>query len=282
MSHQIHYIDSQYRLEGSTTDFTHPIQIPRFHNRLSLYAFTIPKSYYLINTGSNIFTLTDQSNSTVYTITIPVGNYSIAEMISQLNSLLSSPNNLHIVVSFNSKIGKIVWTTGSNKHYTSSFNSKLRKIFGLNENPVFIHSNPSYVGANVCNFQPLNTVSILCDVVKSQPFGESSTLLHQVYVNLQSDFSYIFYENQHPQETGKPLTLDTTNNDINYHKIRIQILDEDEKSLDVNGLELDLQLYSYYQPDSPVDVMTYNLIRDYIVYKKQIDERKDLTGENNL
>ena len=276
---QIHYIDSQYKIDGvSTTDFTHAVQIPRSHNRMSLYAITIPKSYYLINQPLNTFTLTDQSNMTVYTITIPIGNYSINEMINMLNTLLSNPQT-HIVVSFNARIGKMTWTTGSNRHYSSSFNTKLRKIFGFNENPEFIHSNPPYTGANICNFQPLNTISVICDAVNSQPFGETSSLLHQVYVNLQSDFSYIFYENTHPTDTGKRLILDTSSNELNYYKVRIQLLDEDELPLSVNGLDIDLQLYTYYEPSSPPDIMLYNMIRDYISYRTKMDERKSI--ENN-
>lgn len=275
-SPMLHYYDSAYRENKSepSTDFHTIINIPQGHNRMSLMNISIPKSYYLIRSGFNTFTLTDQNTLVVYTITIPVGNYSISELITQLNTLLSTPTNLHITLSFIPLNGKIRWTTGSNRHYVGSFNMYLMRVFGWStDTKTFIHSNPSVDSENVVNFQSLQSITMTCNIVKSNPYDYQGGILHQILVNSGIDFSYITFETPHPEALSKDIIVDTSAH-VTPVPVRFSLLDDLEKPLDLNGLDVLFQIYTYYEPTTNLPLTQYNLFRDWFAYQIRMEEER--------
>lgn len=92
-SKRLLYIDSHARLSGTHNNFTYQLDYKGEVYDYCVLQASIPKSYWLIQSGQNTFTLDEISNQV--TITIPVGNYSRSSFAYQLQYQLNtdSPND---------------------------------------------------------------------------------------------------------------------------------------------------------------------------------------------
>jgi hypothetical protein len=132
------YINSRNRESGTDENFTYNVQFPQgfdFTHVVCLNAL-IPKSYYLIQVGSNTFTL--QENNTTVLITIPVGSYLLSAFQTTIGVLLTnaSPNGLTYTLTYPALSGTDTgkWTfTQTNGTIVSSliFDSHLFEPFGF-------------------------------------------------------------------------------------------------------------------------------------------------------
>ena len=104
---------------------------------VSLISSNVPKSQYLINTSNNVLNFID-SNSTTYEIKIPIGNYTIGELTTQIqNSMNASGTTDTYVVSFDSKTNKVTISTTGNFQLlfnggTEKYNDSERNIYKEN------------------------------------------------------------------------------------------------------------------------------------------------------
>lgn len=104
---------------------------------VSLISSNIPKSQYLINTSNNILNFID-TNSNTYEVFLPVGNYTIDELTTQIqNSMNSSGTSDTYTVTNNSKTNKITISTISNFQLlfnggTEKYNDSERNIYKQN------------------------------------------------------------------------------------------------------------------------------------------------------
>jgi hypothetical protein len=130
-------LDSQFRqptggVESSSTDYTLDLSEP-LNNVLSLrlYSVQIPYTWYSVDVyyGNTCFWIIIDENTTV-TISVPSGNYSPTQFVSELNSCFSSKGftNLTIPgtitpVSFNSNNGKITINLYNYKYNGITFNT---------------------------------------------------------------------------------------------------------------------------------------------------------------
>lgn len=118
-------INSKFRNDGTSTNFN--IELPyQIHQvtSLTLNSVTIPfQSYYSINSNNQYFLLSIKLGTTYETaeITVPVGNYTPDEFISELNSLLVLIES-HFVVSINS-ISNIITIANTSYDFTLNFYS---------------------------------------------------------------------------------------------------------------------------------------------------------------
>src|SRR6185312_10323063 len=91
---RIFYINSRDRTSGTDGNFSAIVQIPQTQafDSVVVLDVLIPKSYYLVQTNQNTFTL--QEGSQQATVTIPVGNYNRNNFQSVLQTQLraASPN----------------------------------------------------------------------------------------------------------------------------------------------------------------------------------------------
>jgi hypothetical protein len=130
-------LDSQFRqptggVESSSTDYTLDLSEP-LNNVLSLrlYSVQIPYTWYSVDVyyGNTCFWIIIDENTTV-TISVPSGNYSTTQFVTELNSCFSSKGftNLTIPgtitpVSFNSNNGKITINLYNYKYNGITFNT---------------------------------------------------------------------------------------------------------------------------------------------------------------
>jgi len=130
-------LDSQFRqptggVESSSTDYTLDLSEP-LNNVLSLrlYSVQIPYTWYSVDVyyGNTCFWIIIDENTTV-TISVPSGNYTPTQFVTELNSCFSSKGftNLTIPgtitpVSFNSNNGKITINLYNYKYNGITFNT---------------------------------------------------------------------------------------------------------------------------------------------------------------
>tara|TARA_R110000751_G_scaffold5205_1_gene24200 strand:- start:1055 stop:1795 length:741 start_codon:yes stop_codon:yes gene_type:complete len=97
---------------GVDTDITFAITPPLttsdfFNFTLTLESAEIPISFYNVNSSNNTFTYHLISSGVESTITIPVKNYSATQLLTVLNSLLSS---LSVAVTYDEQINRYTFT----------------------------------------------------------------------------------------------------------------------------------------------------------------------------
>lgn len=139
------YIKEDYLLIDSRD--RNPIDYPNTNNyqvdlteeyreilSVTLISSNIPKSQYLINNSNNVLDFID-STSTTYSIQIPVGNYTISELTTQIQTSMNASGTTDVYnVTSNSKTNKITIATASNFQLlfnggTEKYNNSERNIY---------------------------------------------------------------------------------------------------------------------------------------------------------
>jgi hypothetical protein len=111
---RLFYIDSHNRINGTHSDFLYQLDYKdEDYDYCVVLQASIPKSYYLVQSGQNFFTL--EENGMPVNITIPIGNYSRMSFQTCLQSLLnsSSPNHWTYSISITNSL-----TTGDTGLFT--------------------------------------------------------------------------------------------------------------------------------------------------------------------
>ena len=131
---QIYYVNSTYKITETDSSFSYQIQLPpnSEFNIVTCLAASIPKSFYTIETGFNVFQLNE---GTTINITLSVGNYNRKTLASTVATLLTnaSPNKWTYTVTYPN-----VATTADTGFYTFS-------IVGATFQPSFTFANSSVV-----------------------------------------------------------------------------------------------------------------------------------------
>ena len=98
---QIYYVNSIYKITGMDSCFSYQIQLPSNSefNRVTCLAASIPKSFYTIKTGFNVFQLNKGTN---IDIKLSVGNYNRKTLAFKVATLLTnaSPNKWTYTVTY--------------------------------------------------------------------------------------------------------------------------------------------------------------------------------------
>ena len=121
------------------------------HSRIQLIACQMPRSFYTINTNNNRLFYT--VSSTIFSITIPFGNYNAFNLISTMTPLFTA--NGHSITMVISRItGKITYTGTTN--FTFNFtNTTANRILGFPAT-----TNTASVSNILISPYPLNLIGI--------------------------------------------------------------------------------------------------------------------------
>jgi len=229
------YINSTDRESGNSSNFSiniaSQIRYPNNYDRVTLLGVNIPKSYYLINSTNNTFTITE--NSVVKTITIPNGNYSLSTMVSALQTLITAACSFIYVVSSSTLTGKITFTVSSNigQPYFNFSTNNLYRVLGFDKS-IYQMSANVLTSVNVVNFQLTNVIRIYCNIAEKN-------LLATVLPNV-SDYSSIIFTEYTPTFTSKICTA------TNISIVQLTLIDAlTSTQLDLNGLDWACKLAIY-------------------------------------
>lgn len=248
------YIESNQRLSGSSHDFLIIYETPsntEFDSMCCISA-SIPKSFYMVDSGFNTFQISEDGGSTFVTITAPVGNYNVNSFITTMVGLMKPPNttNTYTITYPNAltsaDTGKFTFaTTGvlANQpifRFINKFGFNVQMGFGIsNTNPSqntdYTFTANSLTSTNVINMQPSKEIYISCDSVND---GFSNILQNIPNDNVPSMGVATYFQNS-VEANSKPYTKGKDN------IFRFRIIDEYLDDINLNGLDWTGQFLLY-------------------------------------
>lgn len=244
------YLNTQDRSSGSHSKAR--FKIEKFgevdftkYDRVSLSQASIPRSFYTLRTGLNTFTL-DEDGSTA-TVSIPVGNYSERAFRSVGKTELdnASPNGASYTISYNSsttttETGKFAFTTSYGGVVKFIFpdknNGLVHQLMGFDENSTNTFSGGALNSSNHIDFRPESNLLVHCDIVSNPIQNTSSAILQAVIAGQTQSSGVIAYMSPNIVMSSKPIEHH------NFDSIEIQLTDENNNSIETNGINLFYEL----------------------------------------
>ncbi len=259
LSKDIVYVSSKNRILGTSSNFiinlSNQIKLPNQYDRLTLLSFSCPKSYYLINSSNNTFTVDE--NGVVSTITLPVGNYSFTTMTTQLaTSLTGLTNSYTITTSYLTGKFRFVATPAAVQPIFTFGASSPYAVLGFDASSTNTFSAGVLDSTNVVNFQLTNTIQLMSNIV------EKSLLATIIPDNV--DFSTLSYNEVNSIFASK-LLLGTNITNANFYLVD----GITGQVIDLNGLDFAFKFCIYKQNDYYRTLLNDKKIK---LLEKQLDE----------
>ena len=263
------FVDSDYNTGGRTGDFNYTIDLPSSHDfdSVVLLQGSFPKSYYVVRSGHNSFTLTEGVSSA--TITLTAGNYTMAAFRTALQAALiaNSPSGYTYAVtmpSFNLAVntGKLTYGVTGNGGTQPSFffptSSLLYHQMGFDYNSTNTFAASSLISTNVCNFNTVRGLIVKADCVEgegvSTPIG--SNVLQEILSFNTYDFSNIGFANPAAEYSAKRLKKGTGKT------FNFKITDLDDNVLEFNGQSCNFTL-AFFKRDNYNELAARDLKMKY-------------------
>lgn len=251
------FIDSDNRLTGTSSNFTHSIKLPGNvqYDHVALLQGSFPKSYYLVQSGNNTFTLTEGKSSA--TVTIPAGNYSMNSFrtVLQANMTSASPTSYVYAVSqpataTAASTGKYTYTVTGNGavqpviSFPTSSTLYLQMGFDSTSSNAFVAS--TLTSTNVVNFNSTIGMIVKSDIVDAanSDGGHGSGVLQEVFSFNTSDFSNIGFSNMNVLFSAKRLKGGTLPMSAQF-----TITDTDDRIINFNGGSVNFSLVFFRKDD---------------------------------
>lgn len=247
---QIFYVNSARRLGGISSNFHYYLNIDptEQYDRVVVLAASIPKSYYLIDSSHNQFSLKEDVSQ--ITITFPTGNYTRRSLATTLTTLLNdnSPNGYTYAITYTNigsgnDDGKYVFTVTGNGGVQPEFNftDQMYEQLGFEINSTNTFVGDTLTSTNVINLTNEATLFIHSDICQN---SEGDDVLQDIYTVGDSSYSMINFENKTPMEYGKEMVLSQKNI---YH---FNVSDENGRVIDTNGINVNFTLMVYKNNDN--------------------------------
>jgi hypothetical protein len=260
---KLFYVNSRNRTNGTDSDFTYNFDFGNLQpTHVVLLQCNIPKSYYVVRSGQNTFTLTEENTDSVV-ISITPGNYNRTTFKQTVNSLLTSnsPNGYTYTITVPSGIGgdsgKYTYTcvghTLQTKFITASDNN-IFELLGFDEGSTNTFVAGSLTSTNVTKLTKEDTIFIHSDLVG----GHNNNVLQEIYSVENSDYSNIVFQNFATDFYEKQIISNGSNN------YRFQLQNEDGEHIDINGLNWNMTLCFYLKDN------TSDMFRQYMKYNMSL------------
>tara|TARA_R110000868_G_scaffold230985_2_gene484276 strand:- start:472 stop:1350 length:879 start_codon:yes stop_codon:yes gene_type:complete len=274
---QIVHINSAFRTLGTDSRFDINIPLQKNNNftHIAVLSASIPKSYYLIAEGENSFII--RENTVDYTITLPVGNYTITSLIYTLNVLFTGDTS-HYSVTFpdgktSAQTGKMTFSH-NNVHHDSAFifnNNHLPEVLGFvrgSTNDFITSGNTSKLtSTNVCNFQRESTIFLHSSCCSN---GGQDDILLELFASGNPDLSNINFESSGNLEPHSKILKDSQSNNYSFY-----ITDEYRDDIFLNGVNMLITLCFYEK--NKISALTTGFIKYVTMYIESLKQE----SENN-
>ena len=251
MSKHFEYINSANRIAGTSSHFTTRIDVPPGNwDLVTCLRASIPKSYYLIEEGSNTFTLNEPNGliGALFTITLTPGNYTRKTLGAELMKQLDGTGRWTY---------KVIWSVGNADD--GKFTYQVSDI-GANDPPQFIFTADSpyeamgfepgtwtfnastldLVSPNVMRLDKETTLFIHSDICASSSASSvgssNASILQEVYAVGSPYYSQIVFDNPLPLFTAKRF-VGRSGNSYTFF-----IADENGREINLNGQNIVLTL----------------------------------------
>ena len=261
MSHKQHVtiiIENKNRALKSRSEsnfiyqLTQPIKFTKRSNNKQYYVrienIRIPVSFYNINAYNNVLTFLDAA--TAETITIPVGNYTIDELITELQTLMNAEvTGSPYTISYDDINQKVNIANSSANILTITDNTlSLNEIIGFSIGQTVAATSNSD-GDNIAYTNTMRHIKIqLENLVSNNVYSNDEDLLTHIQpvgvlipiTEVRNEFQ--FYSNHH----GPLIKLPNVSTISDIH---IKLLDPNNNIVDMNGVPMgfELVIYEYNQ-----------------------------------
>jgi len=262
-----HYISSD-GADISSGQFNELLRIPGNHNRCTLLAASVPKTYYLIRDGDNTLTVDG------FTKIIPEGNYSVISLSTALSTAIGGT----CTVTASLVLGVLTFTWTDGNHTVVVASERLAYILGFLPGISYTStfSSPTYVLVAPRSFTMTATslIWILSNVVRNEsPTAPGGTLSH-FFVNDQQSLSYITYSNPCPLESSVQLATPWQATTQAFPVLATFFLKDDMiRTLNFNGLACDFVIRTWFEPPM------YDMLSQYFSARLAIEQEKRVQGQ---
>jgi hypothetical protein len=253
-SHQIFYINSTDRLDGTDESFSFEllIDLSANYDHVCLLQCSIPKSYYLIQSGFNTFTLREGGDQA--TVTIAPGNYSYLSFMAVIPPLLNaaSPNGWTYGITYPNRLvspdtGLFTYSVTGNGGIQPAIvtTTNVYEQLGFLENSTNNFVGNTLISTSVINFSQEETLFIHSDCADNK----TDDILQEIYDNNSPPMSFIVWQNQGTFEAySKKLKLNSSRT-FYFH-----LTDENGRLMILNGRNV-LYTLCVYKKDNINEVI---------------------------
>lgn len=200
---QYKLIDSIDRLNGSDRVFSYEIKLDDDYEYVSCLQFFMPKSWYMIDSTNNTFSLNEGAGN--MNVVLSIGSYNRRQLKTELQTQLNATGAYTYVVDIDATTepdtGKYYFTVSDNATQPSITlnNSQLAEIIGFNNNTTNTFVADALESTNVINLIKENAVILHANIVEGG-------LLQEIYTSSTIDYGSITYINPSPLTTAKKIT----------------------------------------------------------------------------
>jgi len=243
MTTYIEYLDSDYRDNGTSTNFVYTIQPPEKFDRVVVLSASIPKTYFLVQEGQNTLTITE--NGIQRLITLPEGNYGNNTFMPSLISLLNTGSVLYSFI-INPATTYITITATGGAFTSLDFppTSALYRQLGFDYDTNNAVIDNTITSKNIPLFQLTNCVYIKSNLCYAQGSQLSANILESINASNQPNLYYIEYQ------CTTDLQLTAKKYDYAQIAVNFQITNSDGFILNTGGLPVTMKLLFFNADDS--------------------------------
>lgn len=264
-THAIIQIDSEDRNSSSVSISNFTIELGsniRFNQKRKYFArlenVKIPITFYNINLNFNTLNFDEFDGVTTdnNTLTIPVGNYTISDLIvelaTQLNTNTTDANTY--VVSYNAITGKVnISFTGGSTTVTILATSTLNPAIGFSTTTSQVIST-NLDGVNVATVQFIRYLKVITRLPINNYYTTNTrqAVILKIPITM-SRYQFDFYEN----DQGYMLQL---SNPDTLKEVEFHILDRSNNEIDFNGVNWSAELV-LYELRNDVEISNIHMLR---------------------
>lgn len=246
---KIIYLNSRSRTSGTHSDMAYAIDLKQLSSvdHVVVLQANIPKSYYMVQSGYNTFTLSE--NGTAVTVQIPIGNYNRSNFKTTLQGIINSmsPNNwtytVSVPVSSGADTGKYTFSVSGNSSIQPQFifsqTNNVYELMGFDIGSTNAFTADTLPSSNVIKLQKEDTVYICSDICGNH----TGSILQEIYTVESADFDNIVFVNYNSDMYSKQISHAGSNT------YRFWLTNEDGMILDLNGQNWTMTLGIYKRDD---------------------------------
>jgi|6_EtaG_2_1085325.scaffolds.fasta_scaffold13239_5 hypothetical protein len=239
---------------NSATDFTYLLTQPiKFSNRSHKKQYYVrienvrcPISFYNVNSNNNVLEWTDGvSAGSSANVTITPGNYTIDELIAELQTQMNAAVSGTYTITYNDNTQKVnIAQSATSRVSTITANSTLNKVIGFDINQT-IASGGNTDGNNIAYTNTMRHIKIqIPNLISNNVYANDESLVTQVQpVGLIIPITEIRNEFQHYNNHHGPMMK--LGNMSSIVDIRVKLLDPDNNVVNLNGCPFGFELVVY-------------------------------------
>ena len=247
-THAIVEIDSRERTKGTIDNFEIILKNPIYLNRDRQYFvrvenLRIPTSFYNIDSNYNTLKITEDPAGTpaTFTITVDPGNYTINELLTELNTLLDAgtQKSNNYTLSVDDTTGKVTISTDTTDFKIIGADSKLSVPLGFVSGTDYTSSTRSLTSANHILMSTKRYLKINSDLTSNNHYSKDKIEPIGCVVPITESRSTIQY---FANNMGYKTRME---NKHNIKHIRFNVRDGNNNSVDFNGIDWNGELVIY-------------------------------------